>query len=103
MQPGASKVPYSPFSPEVRADPYPFYATLRAQAPVTFVPDVGAWAVARHEDVLFVLSHPELFSSDAMRTMLISSKPPTDPERDPEAVERMLAIATALPFAVEEL
>ena len=96
-------VAYTPLSREVHADPYPFYAALRAQAPVAFVPDVGAWAVARHEDVLFVLTHPEVFSSDAMRTMLISSKPGTDPSQDSEAMERMLAIATALPFTVEEM
>src|SRR5712692_2575439 len=96
-------IPYTPFSSEVRANPYPCYAALRAEAPVCFVPDIGAWAVARYEDVLFVLNHPELFSSDAMRTMFLSSKVGADPSQDPEAIERMLAIATALPFTVEEM
>jgi cytochrome P450 len=96
-------VRYTPFSPEVRANPYPAYAVLRAHAPVHFVADVGAWAVARYEDVLFVLSHPELFSSDAMRTMFISQRPTAEPKQEAEAVERMLAIASALPFAIEEM
>jgi cytochrome P450 len=50
-----------------------------------------------------VLSHPELFSSDAMRTMFMSQKPTADPSQDAEAAERMLAIASALPFTVEEM
>jgi cytochrome P450 len=94
---------YTPFSREVRTNPYPFYAALREHAPAHFVADVGAWAVSRYEDVHFVLSHPELFSSDAMRTMFLSPKPGADPTRDADAVERMLAIATALPFAIEEM
>lgn len=97
------EIRYTPFSEEVRANPYPFYATLRQQAPVYFVESLGAWAVARHEDVRFVLSHPELFSSDAMRTMFISSKLGPDAAADPETAERMLAIASALPFTPEEM
>jgi cytochrome P450 len=96
-------VHYSPLSPEIRANPYPAYASLREHAPLYFVADLGAWAVARYEDVLFVLGHPELFSSDAMRTMFVSQTPGADPTRDAEAVERMLAIASALPFTVEEM
>jgi len=34
--------PYSPFDIDVMADPYPFYAWLRAHAPVYEVPDAGA-------------------------------------------------------------
>jgi cytochrome P450 len=94
---------YSPFSTEVRADPYPVYAALRERAPVHFVPDVGAWAVARHEDVERVLTQPELFSSDAMRTMFVSQRPTADPSRDAATMERMMAIASALPFTVEEM
>jgi cytochrome P450 len=91
-------VRYTPFLRAVRANPYPSYTALREHAPVHRVEDVGAWAVARYSDVLFVLSHPELFSSDAMRTMFVAP-----PGVDPEAAERMLAIATALPFTIEEM
>lgn len=51
----------------------------------------------------FVLTHRELFSSDAMRTMFMSQKPTADPSQDAEAAERMLAIASAPPFTVEEM
>src|SRR5215468_1320201 len=94
---------YTPFSEAARANPYPFYTALRREAPVYFVEDIGAWAVARHEDVRFVLSHPELFSSDAMRTMFVSSKLGADAAADPETAERLFAIASALPFTPEEM
>jgi cytochrome P450 len=97
------EIRYTPFSEEVRANPYPFYAALRQHAPVYFVEGVGAWAVARYDDVRFVLSHPELFSSDAMRTMFISSKLGPDAAADPETAERLFAIASALPFTPEEM
>jgi cytochrome P450 len=97
------EIRYTPFSEEVRADPYPFYAALRQHAPVHFVEDIGAWVVARHDDVRFVLSHPELFSSDAMRTMFISSRIGPDAAADPETAERLFAIASALPFTPEEM
>jgi hypothetical protein len=35
-------VPYTPFSREVRSNPYPIYDDLRARAPVSLVGDVGA-------------------------------------------------------------
>lgn len=94
---------YAPYSAETRADPFPAYAHLRAHAPVTYLEDVGAWAVARYEDVDFVLSHAELFSSDAMQTMFLSSKPGAATMDDPEVVERIVALAQALPFTIEEM
>jgi cytochrome P450 len=92
-------VAYTPFSDTVRANPYPVYAALREQAPVCQVPDLGAWAVSRYDDVLFVLTHPERFSSDAMRTMFVSPRPGADSQE----AERLLAIAAALPFTIDEM
>ena len=61
---------YSPLLPEVRANPYPYYAALRREAPVhRMIPGLPFFAVSRYEDVLFVLQHPELFSSTALRTL----------------------------------
>ena len=42
-------------SREFRANPYPFYARLRAEAPVyrTLLPDKqAAWLITRYDDVL---------------------------------------------------
>jgi cytochrome P450 PksS len=51
--------------PAVRADPYPTYAQLRADAPVTTgrTPMLGrVWLVTRYTDVLEGLKHPALSS-----------------------------------------
>lgn len=52
-------------SPALRANPYPTYARLRAEAPVTpgRAPIFGlVWLVTRYEDVLEGLKHPALSS-----------------------------------------
>ena len=54
-------------APEVRANPYPFYAELRRNAPVSQVDPFGMWAVSRHDDVLYVLKNPQLFTSEGFR------------------------------------
>lgn len=43
--------------------PYAFYAQLRQEEPMTFNPALRAYLVSRYDDVRFILSHPELFSS----------------------------------------
>ena len=47
---------------ELERDPYPAYARLRDEEPVSFVPAVGLWLVTRHEDVKHVATHPETFT-----------------------------------------
>jgi cytochrome P450 len=54
-------------APEVRANPYPYYAQLRRSAPVCQVDPGGLWAVARYDDIVSVLKNPQLFSSEGMR------------------------------------
>lgn len=44
-------------------DPYPLYRRLRADKPVTFSPEVGAWLVSRYDDVKAVCADPGTFSS----------------------------------------
>lgn len=50
--------------PAVIADPYPFYAHLREEAPVHHVAALDLWVVTRHDDVVAVLRDPKRFSSD---------------------------------------
>lgn len=59
-------VAYNPFSPEVRQDPYRFYAMLRREAPVYEVEGLGIRAVSRYDDVLAVVRNHRVFSSGAM-------------------------------------
>ncbi len=54
-----------------KANPYPFYARLRAEAPVwpTTLPDKRkAWLVTRYEDVVRVLKD-ETFAKDKLNAM----------------------------------
>ena len=58
-------------SPRFKADPYPFYARLRAEAPVwrTTLPDRrAAWLVTRYEDVARVLKD-DTFAKDKLNAM----------------------------------
>jgi cytochrome P450 PksS len=58
-------------SPEHKANPYPFYARLRAEAPVSPVtlPDGRtAWLVTRYDDVVLALKDPRL-AKDQFRVL----------------------------------
>lgn len=57
---------YNPFLPEVRQNPYPFYAGLRREAPVYEIDGLGIRAVSRYDDVLAVVRNHRVFSSAAM-------------------------------------
>lgn len=49
--------------PEVRADPYPFYARLRSQAAVHWDTEAGidgGWVLTRHADVMAALREPRV-------------------------------------------
>ena len=58
-------------NPQFKANPYPFYARLRAEAPVwrTTLPDKRvAWLVSRYEDVASVL-RDDTFAKDRLNAM----------------------------------
>ncbi|AKJ05915.1 cytochrome P450 [Archangium gephyra] len=54
-------------APEVRANPYPVFAELRRNAPVSQVDPGGLWAVTRYADAAAVLKNPQLFASEGFR------------------------------------
>lgn len=56
------------FARETREDPHPLYSEIRRSSPVCPVEPDGWWAVTRYQDVVFVLKHPELFSSANLRS-----------------------------------
>src|SRR5436305_10435443 len=58
-------------SPKHKANPYPFYARLRAEAPVSPVTVMGkqtAWLVTRYDDVTMVL-RDERFAKDPLNAL----------------------------------
>jgi cytochrome P450 len=54
------------FTPEILENPYPFFATWRAEQPLWRDEATGAWILTRHDDVRAVLKDSEAFSSKAM-------------------------------------
>ena len=93
-------VRYDPFDPALRADPYPTYRALRDADGLHWAEPTGAWVVSRFSDVQHVLRSPELFSSDAMQTILMR---PAGDALDPEQLRRMAAFAQSLPFEPAQL
>lgn len=55
--------PLFELDPEAVRCPYEFYAQLREQGPVTWLPQIEVYAVTRFSDISDVLRQPELFSS----------------------------------------
>ena len=52
-------------TPEFYAgDPFPVYRRLRRESPVHWYAERGFWVLSRYEDVRWVSSHPELFTSE---------------------------------------
>jgi len=64
--------------PEVRADPYPFYAQLRSQDPVHW-DEVGFWVLTRYADIASVYGDPRFSRAQGLRRGF---------ERLPEAEQR---------------
>ncbi len=60
-------IDYNPFYPEAKQDPYPYYAALRAEAPVHRISDTDVFAVSRYEDVSKILERPTEYSSAEVR------------------------------------
>jgi cytochrome P450 len=73
-------------------DPYPHLVRLRAEAPVAYAADPGAWVLARHADVTMAARDPATFCSG--RGILLSEigttydTPPTMMHTDPPAHTR---------------
>ncbi|HVV35138.1 MAG TPA: cytochrome P450 [Acidimicrobiales bacterium] len=63
-------IAYDPFD-NAPADVYALYDKLRADDPVHWAPGTGTFVLSRHDDVAWALSEPGLFSSDAMRGVLM--------------------------------
>jgi cytochrome P450 len=61
-------------------DPYPIYARLREEAPVSWSPRWQSWIVSRYEDVAVSLKDRENLSNENRQGLLFSSM--TDKERE---------------------
>ncbi|WP_225409113.1 cytochrome P450 [Stigmatella hybrida] len=59
---------YNPFKGPHLQTPYPFFARLRKEAPVSFNSMLGMWLVSRQEDINEVLNNAPSYSSASMLT-----------------------------------
>jgi cytochrome P450 len=64
------------FGPDVMADPYSYFGQLREEDPVHWNAKYEVWVVTRYDDVVWLLRHPELFSSEVFRR---DHRPPYPP------------------------
>src|SRR3954470_3110529 len=51
------------FTPDVIADPYAYYGRLRDEDPVHWNEPYELWVITRHDDLVWLTRHHELFSS----------------------------------------
>ena len=61
--PVAEGAAFDPLSPEGTANPWPWYAAARREAPVFYLAEHDVWCVTRYEDVLEVLRDTSTYSS----------------------------------------
>lgn len=51
------------FTPEVIADPYRYYGKIRDEDPVYWNEKYQVWVITRHDDLVWMTRHHELFSN----------------------------------------
>jgi len=73
---------------EVYTNPYDYFGWLRETDPVHWNPLYRSWVVTRHSDVVWLIRHHELFSSELPLLDPRQSYPPID-EADWEVVEAL--------------
>jgi len=89
-EPGARD--FSLLAPEVRENPYPYYAALRRESPIHQLAEgMPLYAITRYADVIHALHHPELFSSTALQVALQGGGIGIGPNSGALAGHRLLA------------
>lgn len=73
---------YDPLDPVVKHEPYPYYVELRKTEPVKWLPSLGAFGVARYDDIDAVLKDGRTFSSAQFWPALLGEYDPM-PEEPP--------------------
>ena len=68
------------FDPAILQDPYPYFARLRAQAPVFRDPRTGIVSVSTYDLVMKVATQPQLFSNDFSEQLRSGSVGGVDPD-----------------------
>lgn len=66
---------FDPLEEDYLADPYPYYARFRREAPVFFAPKIDMWVVSRYEDILAIVKDSETFSNARVQEPLQALEP----------------------------
>ncbi|HKY13613.1 MAG TPA: cytochrome P450 [Microthrixaceae bacterium] len=74
---------YDPFASDIVSDPYPVYEWLREEHPVYYAGPSESFVLTRYDDVTWALGDTDLFSSDAMRGVLMGQPTGKGEERLP--------------------
>ncbi len=69
------------FAPDVIADPYGYFGRLREEDPVHWNAKYQLWIITRYDDIVWLIRHPELFSSEVFKRDPRAPYPPI-PEAD---------------------
>ena len=77
---------------QLEHDPGPVLERLRREAPVAFIPAFDMWFVTRWDDVVFVDSHPELFTAATEPSLLARALGPNMLTADPPELTRLRTI-----------
>jgi cytochrome P450 len=64
------------FTPDAIANPYAYYGQLRDEDPVHWNPSYELWLITRHDDLVWLTRHHELFSSAVFRNDPRPAYPP---------------------------
>jgi cytochrome P450 len=92
---------YDPFDPALVAAPYEVYESLREEAPLYHALPTDTYVLSRYEDVAWALGDTDLFSSDAMRGVLLGQPTGRGRERLPRADAMGTVVAVDPPAHTE--
>ena len=94
-----SGIEYNPLDPDCHVRCFEFYDELLERAPI-YRTAAGPVVVTRYRDVQHVLSHPELFSSEAMQSEMMGMMTSAGGEEERAQME---SLVEGLPVSLAEL
>ncbi|MFD0668419.1 cytochrome P450 [Ramlibacter sp. MAHUQ-53] len=85
---------FDPYSPQVDADPFPFYKRMRDEFPCFWSEEAGMWVLSRHADIISALQDWQTYSSASgnLMTELPGRAGATLGSSDPPRHDRLRAL-----------
>lgn len=93
---------YEPWDPACRDRAFELYQELLERAPV-YRTRSGMYVVSRFDDVRDIMARPQLFSNRPNQDETVGFPPKLAPDTPPEALQQLMAAASALPLDLSEL